>query len=526
MPEKAEDQTIVFFFPFALYIIGALIFFRWQIFSHFDLLFGDRGDTRLVMFIHEHVYRTLFAGSELLSPPFFFNQTHTLGYSDAFLLDQMVYVPLRLLGAEPLLALSLTAVVLSATAYCFFFLFLRRFYISVPLASLAALIVTFPNNLYLVSLHFQLFAVYYIPIVVYCALLAVVDLHARPLRACLLGSFAAGLYGLLFSTGYYVAWFFGLALLIFAPIAVFIARPQVRTWWSKRPKHAFALGLVVGLSFFAALSIFAVIYTPVLELGAARNFKEYLFYAPRLYDIVNVGRANLVWSGVIRALHLIPDDRLGNAELFIALTPTVQILLLASVVLAFRPGFWPFDSSGRISRAFVIAGASVYAMFFLLVISVDNFSLFRVLYAIMPGANAIRVGYRDMVVATLFATTVIALTFQRIINIILQEPKTLRHVGQLVGCAALLSLAAIEQVNLAQPVHLSRKFEREHMANLAPSAPRMQEFLYRGPEEARAIRSSNRCHGDRLGSTPSNHQRLFLNCAARLEFLQYQDGRL
>ena len=84
-----------------LYVAGFLVFFRSQLFSDFDLVFGDRGDARFVVFIHEPVYRWLHGGAALLSPPFFFNQTKTLGYSDAFLLDQLIYAPLRLFRAEP-----------------------------------------------------------------------------------------------------------------------------------------------------------------------------------------------------------------------------------------------------------------------------------------------------------------------------------------------------------------------------------------------------------------------------------------
>ena len=212
-------------FPLTLYIAGFLVFFRWQIFSDFDLVFGDAGDTRLAAFLHEHIFRWLYVRSGFLSPPFFFDQAGTLGYSDAFLLDQILYAPLRLLGAEPLLAISLIAVILSGVGYLFFYLFLRRLDVSVPLASLAAFIFTFANNLYLKSGHFQHFTVYYIPIVAYCGLLAVSEVHQRPIRAYLLGAFAAGLYGVLFSNGYYMAWFFGLGLLIFTPIAVYIAWP-------------------------------------------------------------------------------------------------------------------------------------------------------------------------------------------------------------------------------------------------------------------------------------------------------------
>ena len=65
-----------------------------------------------------------------------------------------------------------------------------------------------------------------------------------------------------------MAWFFGLGLLIFTPIAVYIAWPVVQAWWSTRPTRVLGLGLVASLSFVAALSIFAAIYGPVLATGA------------------------------------------------------------------------------------------------------------------------------------------------------------------------------------------------------------------------------------------------------------------
>ena len=468
MPLKSGERiaacNLRVVFPTALYVVGALVFFRWQIFSNFDLVFGELPDTNDVAFLHEHIYRWLWGRADFLSPPFFFNVTETLGYSDAFLLDEIVYVPLRLLGAEPLLAITLAAVVLSAVAFFFVYLLLRRFDVSVPLASLAALIFTFPNNLYLESFHPQCFAVYYIPIIAYCGLLAVTDLHQRPVRAYLLGAFAAGLYGVLFSTAYYIAWFLGLGLLIFTPIAGYIAWPQLRSWWRKRPARVLRLILVAALVFIAALSVFVIIYLPVLATGAKRGFAEYLNDAPHPIDIINVGANNIIWSGLIRALHLINDDRLADPELSIALTPIVQILLLVSAILAIQPRFWPAGDVGRICRAFVSAGVSVWALFYLLTIETQGVSFFQLLYAIVPGANAIRTGYRGMIVANLFAAIAIGLTFDRVIELSFSKPRTLMRSKQLFALIALISLAAFEQVNLKQASAVSRKFERQHLS--------------------------------------------------------------
>lgn len=467
--------------PIGLYAIGALVFFRWQILSQFDRVFGDRGDARMVAFLHEHVYRWLFTHTGFLSPPFFYNQTKTLGYTDAFLLDQLIYAPLRLLGAEPLLATSLIAVVLSPFAYLFLYLFLRRLDVSVLMASLAAFIFTFANNLYLQSAHLQHFAVYYIPVIAYCGLVAVSDVHRRPCRAYLLAAFGAGLFGLLFSTAYYMAWFFGLALLIFTPLVARIAWPEACRWLSARPARILGLGLVAGLVFLSTLSVFAAIYGPVVAIGARRAFGEYLVYAPMPNDVVNVGIANLVWSGLIRSLHLISDDRLSNIELCTALTPVVEILLVASAVLALRPGLWSTNEFGRTRRSMVIASATVCFLFYLLTVKVHKFSLFYFLYATVPGANAIRDGYRAMIVANLFAVTAIALTFDRLLRSLWQEPRTALRYKWIGVFMAVLSLAAIEQVNLIRQANLSRTFEREHMSAVA-KAPRECRSFYAAPQ--------------------------------------------
>lgn len=193
---------------------------------------------------------------------------------------------------------------------------------------------------------------------------------------------------------------------------------------------------------------------------------------------------NLVWSGVIRSLDLVGDDRLSFVEFYIALTPTVQILTLASAALAFRPGFWPANDIGRLSRSFVIASVSVCVLFYLVTIKVHNFSLFQLLYMTVPGANAIRAGYRGMVVANLFAATAIGLTFDRTIRLTWQNPGIAFRKGWLVILTAVLSLAALEQVNLGHPTTLSREFERQHFGALTRPPPQCRSF-YVAPQAER-----------------------------------------
>jgi hypothetical protein len=463
--------------PIGIYGVGALVFFRWQIFSKFDLIFGDRVDARMVAFLHEHLYQWIVGNSSLLSPPFFYNQTDTLGYTDAFLLDQIIYTPLRLLDVGPLLSLSLIAVVLSSVSYFFLYVLLRRLEISALIASLVALLFVFPNNLFLQSEHLQQFTVYYLPIIAYCTIASVIHLHAKPYRAYFLGACAGGLYGLVFSTGYYVAWFFGIGLLIFALIAAPTAWPRLRAMWVKKPSAAITLGMAASISFLSALTIFFIIYAPVLELGAKRPFAEYLFYAPRLNDIINVGSANFFWSKLIRSLHLVSYERLNFIEVNIALTPLIQVFLVTSACLAVLPRFWPASDLGRVSRALVLACTTVCLLFFIVTVKIGGQSLFRLAHEWLPGANVIHAGYRAMVVANLFAVIPIGLTFNQIFRSQMEKPGTFFVVARPAALIILLVLGAVEQVNLSQPALLSRNFEREHL-DVLPAPPRECRTFY------------------------------------------------
>ena len=72
-------------------------FFGSTIWSGFRLSSGDEGDATLIAFLHEHVYQSLLGHASLRNPQFFYPTPGVLGYTDAFLLNQIFYAPLRFL---------------------------------------------------------------------------------------------------------------------------------------------------------------------------------------------------------------------------------------------------------------------------------------------------------------------------------------------------------------------------------------------------------------------------------------------
>ena len=199
MPGKSEERTANRYlssaFPLVLYVVGACAFFRAQIFSNFHLVFGGGADIRLVTFIHEHVYRALCGRAEFLL-------RRSSSIKQNARLQRCLLVELDHLRA---VASARRRAAVGGLDDCNHFiagllLFLisvsAMFGVDVFVASVCALIFAFSNNLYLQLWHFQHFAVYYIPVVAYCGLLAVSETHRRPLRAYSLAAFAAALYGL------------------------------------------------------------------------------------------------------------------------------------------------------------------------------------------------------------------------------------------------------------------------------------------------------------------------------------------
>src|SRR5262249_15910416 len=124
-----------------VWVVAAGIFFRNFLLTGFDKITGDAGAARLDIFIRENLHQFLRGRAEFLSPPMFFPIKGTLGYSDAYLLDGLIYVPLRLIGLDPFLSFELLCIGLSLIGFVSANVLLMRFAgVRQPLAALAAAI--------------------------------------------------------------------------------------------------------------------------------------------------------------------------------------------------------------------------------------------------------------------------------------------------------------------------------------------------------------------------------------------------
>lgn len=421
---------------FLLFGIGFVLLFRGWLLTGFDGVFGDEEDGYLAVALVEHWHRVLTGSVPWTDPIIFYPQPGTLGYTDAFFLIGVVHALLRGLGFDTFSAFMVVMAVLAAIGFFGFQrVAVRHFGIAPPYATVGAFLFAFANMDAVKLIHVQ----------AYCAMLlpALCDLALSGWNSkrhgAALGAAAGLFYALLFLTAFQTAWFFGclvLLLTLLHPVVCGGAAARALLWdvltYKRRPVVAAALGFAAGIVPFLLL------YLPVFLSGHSRSFAEVESNLPEWRDLANVTPGNAVWGGILSWLALTGQPGRPVWEVELALTPTVlAVFAVGLVAMVIRLRRHPGD------RIFVMLGAAV-VIFWLLQMGYLGVRPWRAVWALVPGAKAIRYPFRSQLVANLFVTLLVA--------------HVLAEFGRQRIVAVLLSgLLVVEQTNLDWPPMMSRR---------------------------------------------------------------------
>lgn len=446
----------------AAWTAGAAGAFRSSLLSGFDIVSGNAGDGRLIAYLHEHLFNAIRGHADLLSPPFYFPQKYVLGYTDAFLLDALPYSALRALGLDPFLASQVFAIALSLACFVATLLICRRYLCLNPaLAISASILITFPNNLIFktTEAHPNFFALYYVPCILLLALWST-EAFPRLTRWSLLRAGIAGLlYGLLFSTSFYVAWLFALTVLFGMSVVAIMHWRGAAAVLRQHPGACGAMAAAAVTGFVAGAVPLLIIYLPALQEQAGRSYRDYVSFAPFPKDLINVGIQNLAWGWLIdRLLGDVPHERA------LAVTPAMTACLLILWIrlrgVAGAPGGAPWPI------VFGTACVGVWALSWLATLRIGTFSAFWLPYHLIPGSVAIRVGGRIQLLVNLWVVLGLAVLLQYWIDTAASSQRRVREV--IAGIAVAVCLT--EQINL-QSAGLPRRDELARLA-LVPSPPK------------------------------------------------------
>jgi len=451
------------------WLAGAAVFFRGQWTSGFTKLQGNDGDTRLEAYLCEHWFRVLHGQDSWRSPIFFYPVKDLLGWSDGYVLYQVFYAPLRLLGCDPFVALQGTVILLSLVGFVSFVVFVRTaFGAGRVVAGIGGLIFTFANSLILHAGFTQLNGVYIVPLILVVGLQSRRAASTRPLRSVVLGALFGILWALLFFTTYYVAWFSTLAAGI-AVAVLFVAGPRrfvsqagSARQWMWRPVGAAVVAFGLGII------PFLMTYLPARRQAPGPSYALALSYAGRLHDMINVGSGN-IWSRLIP--HVLPSVNLGAYEKTYAVTPLVVLIALAG------GGYAAWRTITRTAARPVAARAATVLVattivFALLPLDTRFGSPWAIIYH-LPGASAMRAIFRLEVVTGLLATMTIVAAATEASGALIARPHA--AILRLAGVALLL-LGLVEQVNTSPVSQINNHTQVALLRSATPAPSTCRSF--------------------------------------------------
>jgi hypothetical protein len=335
MPTKSPRVELVLSASL-LFAFGFSRMFRKWLFDDFDGIFGDHGDARIVIALLEHWYRT-FSGnwSDWLSPPFFYPERGVLGFTDAYFLYAVGYVPLRLASIDPFTAFMLVMAALSVIGFFGFMrLAITDFGVSAASAAVGAFLFAFGNMMAAKMGHAQSYCAMLLPLVAH---LTATAFKAEHKRAAIIAAAAAGsLQALIFLTAYFTGWFATLfvivVLLIFAALRGARAIKDGLAHVVTTKRHVLVAWIV---GFAVGIVPFMIVYGPVWLQGNWRDFSAIVHFAPAFSDIINVGPHNWAWSWLVRA-GLVGGAGQPRGELDLGFTPGVAFVCVLITTLALR----------------------------------------------------------------------------------------------------------------------------------------------------------------------------------------------
>jgi hypothetical protein len=463
-------------FVVLLFAAGFAVLFRRWLFTGFDCVFGDEGDGEILIAIVEHWRHVFAGGTHWTDPTFFYPERGVLGYTDALFLYGLVHAGLRGLGLDTFTSFMLVMAGLATFGF-FSFIRLARRHFGLPViwAAVGAFLFAFGN----------LNAVKLVQAQAYCAMLlpAICDLAlsawstADRRRGAVLAAGAGLLHALIFFTAFQTAWFFtfflGLFALLFLPVFGVAHLRALLCEAVTRKRHVL---LAYGAAFAAGIIPFLLIYIPVLLSGRARDFAEVIANAPDARDILNVTTGNWLWGELLRLAHITGRPNRPVWEVELGFTPVLFALLAgATAMLAWN------SRQRRASLAeregwFLLLGLGVL-LSWLLQLDYGGFHPWKIIWAFVPGASAVRYTFRAQIVANLFASIVVAGALAWLYAAARGRKAAMAFL--IVGIAVLLA----EQINKDWPTTISRRAKTAWI-DAIPLAPAGCSVFYLVPGAA------------------------------------------
>lgn len=359
------------------------LFFRYQIANGFTRLFSDRFDGMIAIAILEHWYNVLRGLSRWSQTEFFYPIPNTIGYTDAYFVNGMIYSGFRAVGLDPFLAGEISNVTLRTVGFLGAYLAGRRvFGLTFGWALLAATLFTLSSSSFNHAIHIQLLTISFAPIMavlLHGTVEAVLSGRSGALLAW--GSASSLLYAAWMMTGYYMAWYFAYFTAATLIAFLLLLQRQERSALIRATGRQWLPLMVLAVIAVVVNLPFLYLYLPKMSESGEQTYQ--LALSPSLLDIFNVGPSNVVYGHVVRMVHDLVD---ASSPLFSERTTGITPVLLGLFTCACVAMWRGKKDTPALSRALCLAAVATW----ITVLHVGHLSFWFVVYHLLPGASAMR----------------------------------------------------------------------------------------------------------------------------------------
>ncbi|WP_312834915.1 hypothetical protein [Comamonas sp.] len=379
-------------FKFLLVVlIGILTIFlayRGVVLNNFNFLPGDRYDMVIMSSLLEHWKNFWIGQSSWYDAGYFYPYQRTIAQTDGYFLIGGFYSIIRIFSDDVFISVIATSVVLSCIGFFSFYLFAQkvlmfRFETSLLIASSFVLL----NSVVSHHQRLQLMSIFLLPILSFFLLFYLRSVHER--NQVIIGTFSGCIFGVFYGamtiTSFYIAWFYGFFLII-TFFVVFCFKKNVVIDWTKNFVFLKSLSFVVTIVFLLSLVPFIWAYYPKsLEVGV-RSFSSVSGNLIAPLEIIQLGFDNYLYGVLLKHVFqfFYPGYTPWGEYYNVGYSPLIFGLYIASLFY-----FFPKAKTKEVNAFFIISVSALICCIFLF--KVKGFSLWYLVYNLVPGAKALNV---------------------------------------------------------------------------------------------------------------------------------------
>jgi hypothetical protein len=467
-------------------LLGTIQYHSAQFTSRFDIMFGDRGDVRGVLYFCEHWYQWLMGKADLMSPGIFYPIKNTLAYSDLLLGYAIPYSIARLFGFGMFSSIEIVVIVFTFLGFISCYVLLKQVlnFKMFP-ACAAAMFFAFNSPKFHQLPHLQLQYVFLLPLIFACVIKFVRKSQQITQREATGWLAAAGLLWLLqATTAFYFAWFLVLWTIPFVFFAALL--PASRRLIIGLIQKFWRAGVTAGAILLVGFGFFLLIHLPGVRAGEWYRYDFVTQIIPSWWSLMWMGDGNYLWRWLTRVVVPNPRPPTWN-ELMIGfgLIPTVAWLVIVLWViwrLLFRKGSNNTTAPSS-STAFLAAAVLATTLLFLVGMKYGGHSPWYFVYEYFPGGKAVRAVSRYVIFLSLPMAIGFAFMLDRACDWVAQQKSRQTRLALMAALGLIATFAVFEQFGIVRVRGLafSKKAEEAYLNAMAAKLPRDCGAFYIAP---------------------------------------------